>query len=230
MGKLLAVVGVVSSLLYLWLLWWLTEGRLTQLDTMTLNEVGDFLAGAFGPLAILWLVLGFFQQRAELRLSTEALKTQGEELKNSVAQQERLAELSLQSLQLEQKNRLDQESRFRASLRPVLSIQASHPLMINLEYSLSCKLINDGAQVYRLEVYLAHGEKVSYQGGCRVLEKSQSNAFTIKWDPSEAGKKLLLKIVYTEQDGLVSEETFLAIPGDEYGAIDFIGTDSSFIH
>lgn len=47
---------------------------------LTLNEWGDFLAGAFAPPAFLWLILGYLQQGEELKHSTEALKAQKEEL------------------------------------------------------------------------------------------------------------------------------------------------------
>ncbi|WP_052535404.1 hypothetical protein [Candidatus Phaeomarinobacter ectocarpi] len=40
---------------------------------LELNELGDFLAGLFAPLALLWLVLGFFQQGEELRLQAKEL-------------------------------------------------------------------------------------------------------------------------------------------------------------
>ena len=65
------------------------------------NSWGDFLAGSFGPLALAWVVLGFFLQSRELKNSVEALKLQSEELKNSVLQQTRLAETSAQQLQQE---------------------------------------------------------------------------------------------------------------------------------
>ncbi|MBL5979743.1 hypothetical protein JAO85_20915 [Comamonas sp. NyZ500] len=68
---------------------------------MPLNEVGDFLAGAFGPLAILWLVLGYFQQGIELRQNSEALQRQATELENSVKQQEELASAARQTLQFQ---------------------------------------------------------------------------------------------------------------------------------
>ena len=48
------------------------------------NEFGDFLAGAFAPLAFLWLVLGYYQ-------NSQALLAQQEELKNQVAETRRLA-------------------------------------------------------------------------------------------------------------------------------------------
>lgn len=45
------------------------------------NELGDFLAGSFSPLAFLWLVLGYLQQQEELQQNTEALRLQAAELK-----------------------------------------------------------------------------------------------------------------------------------------------------
>lgn len=53
--------------------------RWSQFIELDLNELGDFLAGWFAPLALGWVVLGFYQQGAELRL-------QAVELKNSVRQ------------------------------------------------------------------------------------------------------------------------------------------------
>ncbi len=80
-------VGAGLSLVYMAGMLALTWGRIGTLGSMPLNEVGDFLAGAFGPVAFLWLVLGFLQQGDELRQGTEALKLQATELKNSVEQQ-----------------------------------------------------------------------------------------------------------------------------------------------
>ena len=67
-------------------------------SSMPPYEFGEFLAGAFSPLAFFWLVLGFFQQGEELRYSADALWLQGEELRHSVQQQRRL--VSAQEAQL----------------------------------------------------------------------------------------------------------------------------------
>lgn len=48
-----------------------------------LNGVGDFLAGAFAPLAFFWLVRGFYQQGQGLKQNSDALRFQAEELKVS---------------------------------------------------------------------------------------------------------------------------------------------------
>jgi hypothetical protein len=61
---------------------------------MNPNDWGSFLSGSFAPLAFLWLVLGYLQQGEELKLSTQALQLQAEELKNSVEQQRKLVEVT----------------------------------------------------------------------------------------------------------------------------------------
>lgn len=55
-------------------------GRYDQLWTKDINELGDFLAGAFGPVAFLWLVIGYLMQHSELRLNRVSIERQAEEL------------------------------------------------------------------------------------------------------------------------------------------------------
>lgn len=65
------------------------------------NELGDFLAGALGPLGILWIVLGFWQQGDELRNSVKALNLQSDELRASVDQQKQLVSITREQAQAE---------------------------------------------------------------------------------------------------------------------------------
>lgn len=85
-------VGAWLTVLYLLGMATLVAIRWEDFCAMKLNEIGDFLAGSFGPVAFLWLVLGYLQQGRELRLNSEALNLQAEELANSVAQQKEIAE------------------------------------------------------------------------------------------------------------------------------------------
>lgn len=50
------------------------------------DELGGFLEGSFAPLAFLWLVIGYFLQREELRQNTDALRAQAREIQLSVEQ------------------------------------------------------------------------------------------------------------------------------------------------
>jgi hypothetical protein len=68
------LLGVIALLYWKW----------EKLSELALNEWGDLFAGATAPLALIWLVIGYFLQGEELRLNTAALKAQEEELRNQV--------------------------------------------------------------------------------------------------------------------------------------------------
>jgi len=59
----------------------------SALWSLPLNAIGDFLAGAFAPLAFLWLVIGYRQQNIELSLNTDTLVAQLEEMRQMVEEQ-----------------------------------------------------------------------------------------------------------------------------------------------
>lgn len=86
--------------------------RFDELVSLGLNEVGDFLAGVFGPVAFFWLVLGYVQQGRELKLSSQALATQAEELRASVAQQIELVKATNRTLE-----------NYENSLEPLLQLK-----------------------------------------------------------------------------------------------------------
>lgn len=53
--------GLSFSAIYALFLLVIIRSPLVKVDTpLELNELGDFCAGVFGPLAIFWLILGFF--------------------------------------------------------------------------------------------------------------------------------------------------------------------------
>ncbi|HFX6294869.1 TPA: hypothetical protein ACIFCT_003542, partial [Acinetobacter baumannii] len=89
------IIMLSTTLIYLSFIWAIVDD-FPEFAKLKLNEKGDFLAGAFSPLGFLWLVFGYIQQGQELKLNTEALRIQAEELKNAVYEQRRLVELQLQ--------------------------------------------------------------------------------------------------------------------------------------
>jgi hypothetical protein len=44
--------------------------RWAEFESLKLNELGDLFAGVVGPVALIWVVLGYFQQGHELREAT----------------------------------------------------------------------------------------------------------------------------------------------------------------
>jgi len=82
----LTIIWVVGALVFLTV-------RSGEVAAMSPNEWGDFFAGVFSPIALLWLVLGYFQQGKELRLQVE-------ELRRSVEQQKELASATKYEVEL----------------------------------------------------------------------------------------------------------------------------------
>ena len=152
MGRLLALTGIVLTALYGGFAWWLVGDRISTLQTMGLNEVGDFLAGAFGPLAILWLVLGFFQQGIELRQSTSALLLQADELKATVSQQKEMVAVSRAQLAAS----LSAE---RSGSERMLIAMIPKPILIDYRYAEASKdfavvlaLVNKGGAAFAVKL------------------------------------------------------------------------------
>lgn len=112
----LFIFGTLVTVGYFVLVGYVVYGSWEGFLALRPNEWGDFLAGSLGPLAIFWLILGFFQQGNELKNSVATLKLQAQELANSVEQQRELVavtreqfEHERQLLQLRQQNELDAE-------------------------------------------------------------------------------------------------------------------------
>lgn len=72
------LIILIATFIYLYVVISITD--LSAYHALKLNEKGDLLAGIFSPLAFLWLVYGYLQQGQELKLNTQALTIQAEEL------------------------------------------------------------------------------------------------------------------------------------------------------
>ncbi|WP_153020691.1 hypothetical protein [Pseudomonas sp. BMS12] len=126
-----------------------------KLSGLMPNEWGDFFAGVFAPLAFLWLILGYLQQGEELRLSTNTLALQAEELKNSVEQQRALVEVSKEQVAAErlvwERERIVQEDAARP--RVILTCRPSF-LTASGGRSFSLSISNIGSTISSLVVEL----------------------------------------------------------------------------
>ncbi|RUI81678.1 hypothetical protein IPC412_18805 [Pseudomonas aeruginosa] len=159
-GKLKGI-GLWSTVVYFLILVCLIWYRSPTLLKIPLNELGDFCAGIFGPLAILWLILGFMQQGEELRLNNEALKLQATELRNSVQQQTAMAEGQEKSLR-----------NYERSLEPLLKLELARNTQIEGDEYLSFQLSNLGEYCEKVEVmFTGHSAPYKYDtlfGGERI--------------------------------------------------------------
>ena len=116
--KKLTVIGIIISVVWIVAFSIVIIIKWEAAKALILNEWGDFLAGFSAPLALFWLVIGYFQQGEELSLNTKALKAQELELSCQVnetailarnAERQAHATEKLAFLTKEEQDRLNQE-------------------------------------------------------------------------------------------------------------------------
>lgn len=101
------------------------------------NEVGDFFAGLFAPVAFLWLVLGYFMQANELRLQRKELALQRKELEATRGTMESQVSLIAKQTEIEQ-----------ARVLPYFSLSTEGQSQGKMKFSLS----NTAAPAYNCRV------------------------------------------------------------------------------
>lgn len=138
MNKKSLIFGVLVSFIWLLGIYLFSRSNGYTLPT-SLNELGDFLAGIFAPIAFFWLILGYIQQGKQLDQNTRALEQQEEvlqlqinEMKESVKQQKELSKI--QNEQINSTYKMVQPAlRIRDGLLIRLSNKNSFVLQTELE-------------------------------------------------------------------------------------------------
>lgn len=136
----LTVFSIVGSLIYAGFLVFVYQDR--GGSAMSLNELGDFLAGVSSPIALLWLIIGYFQHGAELRINTQALKAQQIELEQQVKE----TSLLVETAEMDLKYRQEMDARRAA---PVFMLGPSSDVSDDRARLI---IVNRGAEVYDAEI------------------------------------------------------------------------------
>ncbi|WP_099601338.1 hypothetical protein [Pseudomonas sp. 2995-1] len=199
MGRVLAVIGIILTVGYAFFAWWLVGDRIQTLQTMALNEVGDFLAGAFGPVAILWLVLGFFQQGMELRQGTEALLLQARELQSSVEQQKELVAVTKDQVNAELESALEAKAQRIRSISPFLVPSGAGGMHSGDEHEIGFIIKNLGAPISHIVIKF-EGVMEGMNKSIDALDKGGFVEFKYKFSGSGEGLADLMTMNYLDSD------------------------------
>lgn len=137
-------LGIVITLAYFCGLAFMIHGKELAI-VKSWNELGDFLAGAFSPVAFLWLVLGYIQQQKELQQNTKALELQAEELRNSVEQYRNMVDVAREQLESDRELTIQEHARKEREVRPEVSIDSISWMMKSSSgYSYQIPIFNHG--------------------------------------------------------------------------------------
>lgn len=211
-GVLLKKVGLFGTAAWILVIGLYAYGARSTFSAIAPNEFGDFLAGAFAPLAFFWLVLGFLQQGAELRNSGKALWLQGRELQNSVTQQRELVKAARDQIKVEtdrmatEAERLAEERRQRhKAAEPRLEFAIGHTFAPPNRKDGSCTitLANHGRGCGGLRVNVDGYE----QYHSALFASGDRTHFEIEFDDRPTSAKIEVK--YLNELGDAGEAAYL---------------------
>lgn len=212
MTKTLSVIGVLFTLAYLLGIAVFFEGRLGEMRDMAPNNVGDFLAGVFGPVAILWLILGYFQQGVELKQNTRALELQAEELRNSVQQQNELVEVTRKQVDAELQALHAEQQRQREMAQPKFVFHGAGGIISggDATYTSTAKNLGNTATDVTIS---ADAELRSHSFG-KIFSWSRNEERRFEWAylTALAEEPMLLTVAYIDASGAPGVQLFRIAP------------------
>lgn len=205
-SKKYRIIGFALTILWLALVTgYLMLKSVNPLDLKP-NEFGDFLAGILGPLGILWIILGFWQQGDELRSSVEALRLQSDELRNSVAQQEKLVEVTREQLQSEiEAARAERNERYLSRI-PDLHIVYEGGQISGQSVISRLIITNSGGDALDVTVNHRHSSRATT---IPIISEKQSSRLAIQFDRSDS-KPIEIIVHYKTFDSRLGEAVFTA--------------------
>jgi len=207
--------GGYGTAVYLggWIL--VVSARHDELFGLSLNELGDFLAGSFGPIAFGWLVLGYMQQGKELKVSSDALRLQADELRSSVEAQRELVEVSRAQVQAELESAAASERHRATLLKPFFTGASGGGSHSGGIHKLRFSVRNLGAPVSRV-VFGFQGDFASATKSVDAIDKGDSVPFEVEFEGSGEGLGDILQIVWFDAD-MNTGEALLAVRVDTSG-------------
>lgn len=211
------VLGGVVTAAYLVGVATLVYWRHTTIPDLKLNEIGDFLAGVFGPVAFLWLVLGYLQQGRELKLSSEALQLQAQELKNSVEQQKELVDITRLQVESEMNRLRSIQERREKDIMPELFARVGGTSLIGQRCFLNLNIGNDGATIFKVAIDFS-GDLNYLSAIIPEWPKGKFQQFDINFDLDNPVVEETVTIAYKDADHNTKAAYFdirgVGIPGE----------------
>lgn len=152
------------------------------------NEVGDFLAGTAGTLALVWLIVGYFLQREELHQNTKALNDQKGEFEKQVSEMKdqviatnkmakamlSMAESNENLISLNKSQTMRKEREKMESVKPIFVFGGGGSTTGRGD---QYKIINKGHRVHNLSIKTNNKEVNCHIGIISIFDTDQNLTF-----------------------------------------------------
>jgi len=207
MSKKLTGIGVAITLAYLIAAALLGWGEWDEFSGMRPNEVGDFLAGVVGPLALLWLILGYFQQGEELKQSTEALRLQAEELRNSVSQQQALVEVTKKQAEAQLEAFRHEREEQRRARSPLFVLDQLGGYASGNQQTYKFRLRNHGATVTKCAIVVEGRSVLPDPASTEVFAHGAEHAIEFA-DTRENLDPVIVRVTFLDGGGYRAMQSF----------------------
>ena len=194
------VIGGVVTGLYLLLIAALVYWKWDTVPKLELNELGDFLAGVFGPIAFLWLILGYLQQGRELRLSSEALHLQAKELENSVVQQAHLVSVGREQITAQTEALNQAKRQYEQSMNARFVFYPGPYMVSNTQVTNTFEISNVGADAFDV-MFLSGLREINFRRDFEVLREGQTVSVKLNFELFAEDCHGALHCFYKTRDG-----------------------------
>lgn len=210
---------IAIAITFLWIVTGVIFVIYTYKEPMKLNEIGDFLAGFFSPIAFLWLIIGYFQQGEELKLNTKALELQVNELRLSVEQQKELVEVTRADMLLSKESHEREKAKEIRLSQPFFSLHTSnYNGSSHAIHSLEATLTNHGNEATSLKLSCSKGEILESE--ISVISRGDARQIHFLF-PNEPVDSFLTSIEYCDGLGVIRKKKISSIV-NEYDTLVFL--------
>lgn len=180
------------------------------------QQFAEFLAGAFSPLAFLWLIVGYMQQGEELKQNTLALRQQAEELKLAAKQQGLLVEVTREQLAQERTNIEQERERIQSAAEPMFLLGTIGSPVAG-QSGFPVRVANSGGVARALSLFVVSPDETEIRVfTVPVVETGDTHDFNL---PLDVVQRARLRFSFRDMFGTPGSKTFDVRFGENNGLV-----------
>jgi hypothetical protein len=222
MNQLIRLVGIGFTCGYTLLVTILLHDRVPALLTLAPENIGAIVAAILSPLAVFWLILGFFYQAAALVRIGEVLREHSNELRRAVDQQSELISVSRQQAEAELAVVRFEHERQKEAARPHFVFNGVTCANGSDSGTYSSRVRNIGNSATEIRFSFDPVPQLCSLNSVFAWSRGEEQAIHWRYGKEPARSPLMLTISYTDAFGVPGTQQFevVRVAGSAEGRIE----------